>query len=155
MSIADLRKTQDCVLMGRRDCARIAVPRHRPGSRGMIFAELPLLDFVAATSVGRVGSEILLDVDVVGAPLADGVCPLFLPIRVADKPRLREGVVPNLGIVSAYNDMLSAHQPYERFPAVIRDEAHALGVFGPEGRGLCAAAGVRSMTRPRTTSSPS
>jgi hypothetical protein len=26
MSIADLRKTQDCVLMGRRDCARIASP---------------------------------------------------------------------------------------------------------------------------------
>jgi hypothetical protein len=25
MSIADLRKTQDCVLMGRRDCARITV----------------------------------------------------------------------------------------------------------------------------------
>jgi hypothetical protein len=27
MSIADLRKTQDCVLMGRRDCARIDVPQ--------------------------------------------------------------------------------------------------------------------------------
>jgi hypothetical protein len=27
MSIADLRKTQDCVLMGRRDCARISTPR--------------------------------------------------------------------------------------------------------------------------------
>jgi hypothetical protein len=26
MSIADLRKTQDCVLMGRRDCVRISVP---------------------------------------------------------------------------------------------------------------------------------
>jgi hypothetical protein len=26
MSIADLRKTQDCALMGRRDCARIASP---------------------------------------------------------------------------------------------------------------------------------
>ena len=26
MNIADLRKTQDCVLMGRRDCARIATP---------------------------------------------------------------------------------------------------------------------------------
>lgn len=26
VSIADLRKTQDCVLMGRRDCARIASP---------------------------------------------------------------------------------------------------------------------------------
>ena len=27
MSIADLRKTQDCVLMGRRDCAIISTPR--------------------------------------------------------------------------------------------------------------------------------
>ena len=27
MSIADLRKTQDCVLMGRRDCVRISTPR--------------------------------------------------------------------------------------------------------------------------------
>jgi len=27
MSIADLRKTQDCVLVGRRDCAHIASPR--------------------------------------------------------------------------------------------------------------------------------
>ena len=26
MSIADLRKTQDCVLMGRRDCARVSTP---------------------------------------------------------------------------------------------------------------------------------
>jgi hypothetical protein len=28
MSIADLRKTQDCILMGRRDCARISVPQN-------------------------------------------------------------------------------------------------------------------------------
>ena len=27
VSIADLRKTQDCVLMGRRDCAQISTPR--------------------------------------------------------------------------------------------------------------------------------
>jgi hypothetical protein len=27
ISIADLRKTQDCVLMGRRDCAQISTPR--------------------------------------------------------------------------------------------------------------------------------
>ncbi len=35
---------------------------------------------------------------------------------------------PNLGIVTAYNEMLSAHQPYERFPGLIRQaarEAHA------------------------------
>ncbi|HUL63021.1 MAG TPA: phosphogluconate dehydratase, partial [Burkholderiaceae bacterium] len=33
-----------------------------------------------------------------------------------DKFVLREARKPNIGIVSAYNDMLSAHQPFERFP---------------------------------------
>ncbi|MBE7416376.1 MAG: phosphogluconate dehydratase [Ideonella sp.] len=43
---------------------------------------------------------------------------------------------PNLGIVTAYNDMLSAHQPYERFPAVIRDEARALGATAQVAGGV-------------------
>ena len=30
---------------------------------------------------------------------------------------------PNLAVVTSYNDMLSAHQPYEGYPALIRDEA--------------------------------
>ncbi len=34
---------------------------------------------------------------------------------------------PHLAIVSAYNDMLSAHQPYEHYPAWLRDEAHRAG----------------------------
>ncbi len=34
---------------------------------------------------------------------------------------------PNLGIVTAYNDVLSAHRPYEDYPAVIRDEARRGG----------------------------
>ncbi len=34
---------------------------------------------------------------------------------------------PNLAIVTAYNDLLSAHQPYESYPALIRDEAHRRG----------------------------
>ncbi|UYG01229.1 MULTISPECIES: phosphogluconate dehydratase [unclassified Halomonas] len=33
----------------------------------------------------------------------------------------------NLGIISAYNDMLSAHQPFETFPATIRQAAGAMG----------------------------
>jgi phosphogluconate dehydratase len=33
----------------------------------------------------------------------------------------------NLGIVTAYNDMLSAHQPYERFPDLIRKAAREAG----------------------------
>lgn len=36
------------------------------------------------------------------------------------KPLLAEGRVPNIGIVTAYNDMLSAHQPFEVFPARIK-----------------------------------
>ncbi len=34
---------------------------------------------------------------------------------------------PNIGIITAYNDVLSAHQPFEGFPAIIRDEAHRHG----------------------------
>jgi phosphogluconate dehydratase len=44
-----------------------------------------------------------------------------------DKEALREGGGPNLAIVTAYNDMLSAHQPYERFPELIREAARAAG----------------------------
>ena len=33
---------------------------------------------------------------------------------VTDKAALRNVIAPNIGIVTAYNDMLSAHQPYER-----------------------------------------
>jgi len=34
---------------------------------------------------------------------------------------------PNIGIVTAYNDMLSAHQPFERYPDIIREAARAAG----------------------------
>ena len=34
---------------------------------------------------------------------------------------------PNLGIITAYNDMLSAHQPYEHYPELLRQLAEAMG----------------------------
>ncbi len=40
-----------------------------------------------------------------------------------DKPALKSAAQPNLGIVTSYNDMLSAHQPFETYPALIRDAA--------------------------------
>jgi phosphogluconate dehydratase len=47
----------------------------------------------------------------------------FAGLPQHDKIRIVVERAPNIGIVSAYNDMLSAHQPYEHFPEVIRDEA--------------------------------
>ena len=44
-----------------------------------------------------------------------------------DKAELATGSAGNLGIVTAYNDMLSAHQPYERYPELIRQAARAVG----------------------------
>jgi len=43
------------------------------------------------------------------------------------KLRLREAARPNLAIVSAYNDMLSAHQPLQAYPAWIKEEALGVG----------------------------
>jgi len=53
-----------------------------------------------------------------------------------DRTKLREGVVPNLGIVNAYNDMLSAHQPFEDYPARIRAAARALGATAQVAGGV-------------------
>ena len=44
-----------------------------------------------------------------------------------DKAMLRDGQAGNIGILTAYNDMLSAHQPYERFPELIREAARKAG----------------------------
>ena len=44
----------------------------------------------------------------------------FAAFPVNDKLALRQDKQPSIAIVSAYNDMLSAHQPFERFPPIIR-----------------------------------
>ncbi|WP_372603552.1 phosphogluconate dehydratase [Actibacterium sp.] len=44
-----------------------------------------------------------------------------------DKAALAQGRAPNIGIITAYNDMLSAHQPFEHFPNLIRVTARAAG----------------------------
>ncbi len=46
---------------------------------------------------------------------------------LTDKTALAGNIAPNIGIVSAYNDMLSAHQPFERFPALIKEAAASSG----------------------------
>ena len=51
----------------------------------------------------------------------------FAALPGSDKLRIVAERAPHIGIVTAYNDMLSAHQPYESFPALIRDEARKLG----------------------------
>ena len=51
----------------------------------------------------------------------------FAAEPAADKLVLREARAPNIGIVSAYNDMLSAHQPLARFPELIKRAAREAG----------------------------
>ena len=45
----------------------------------------------------------------------------------ADKTRQTGSAAGNIGIVTAYNDMLSAHQPFEGYPALIREAARQAG----------------------------
>ncbi len=44
-----------------------------------------------------------------------------------DRLRVVAERAPNLAVVTAYNDMLSAHQPYESYPSLIRDQARRRG----------------------------
>jgi phosphogluconate dehydratase len=50
----------------------------------------------------------------------------FAAVPLGDKLSIR-GRAPNIGIVTSYNDMLSAHQPFKDYPDVIKDTARKSG----------------------------
>jgi phosphogluconate dehydratase len=45
----------------------------------------------------------------------------FAGCGLHEKNELRGETTPNIGIITAYNDMLSAHKPFEHYPQQIRD----------------------------------
>ena len=49
------------------------------------------------------------------------------PARRPTRRSLAGDRVPNLGIVTSYNDMLSAHQPFETYPQLIKQAAREAG----------------------------
>ncbi|OWV84892.1 phosphogluconate dehydratase [Rhizobium sp. R693] len=51
----------------------------------------------------------------------------FAVCSPSEKEALAGDRVPNLGIITSYNDMLSAHQPFENYPAIIREAAAEAG----------------------------
>lgn len=53
-----------------------------------------------------------------------------------DKPAIRSGKAMNIGIVTAYNDMLSAHQPYGRYPEQIKIFAREVGATAQVAGGV-------------------
>jgi phosphogluconate dehydratase len=53
-----------------------------------------------------------------------------------DKDRIRTIAGPNIGIVTAYNDMLSAHQPYARFPEQMKIFAREVGATAQVAGGV-------------------
>jgi len=54
----------------------------------------------------------------------------------ADQSSLKRGRGANIGVVTAYNDMLSAHQPFERYPEVIRAAAREAGATAQVAGGV-------------------
>jgi phosphogluconate dehydratase len=62
----------------------------------------------------------------------------FAALPANDKLRVVAAKAPHIGIVTAYNDMLSAHQPYEGYPALIREHARSLGATVQVAGGVAA-----------------
>ncbi len=53
-----------------------------------------------------------------------------------DKLRVVAAKAPNIGIVNAYNDMLSAHAPLQHYPDLIKDEARKQGATAQVAGGV-------------------
>jgi phosphogluconate dehydratase len=60
----------------------------------------------------------------------------FAAFPASDKLKLREQKQPSVAIVSSYNDMLSAHQPFEYFPKVIKDAVREIGAVAQFAGGV-------------------
>jgi phosphogluconate dehydratase len=60
----------------------------------------------------------------------------FAACPAHDKQALLGGNWPNIAIVTAYNDMLSAHQPYQRYPDLIREAARQCGATAQVAGGV-------------------
>jgi phosphogluconate dehydratase len=60
----------------------------------------------------------------------------FAAFPANDKLKLREQKATSVAIVSSYNDMLSAHQPYEYFPKVIKDAVREIGAVAQFAGGV-------------------
>jgi phosphogluconate dehydratase len=60
----------------------------------------------------------------------------FAASEQGDKAALRQLQWPNIAIVSAYNDMLSAHQPFERYPSLIKRAAREAGAVAQFAGGV-------------------
>ena len=60
----------------------------------------------------------------------------FAALPANEKLKVVAERVPNLGIVTSYNDMLSAHAPYAGFPDILKDEARRLGATAQVAGGV-------------------
>ncbi|MGZ5202700.1 MAG: phosphogluconate dehydratase, partial [Telluria sp.] len=60
----------------------------------------------------------------------------FAAFPANDKLKLREQKQPSVAIVSSYNDMLSAHHPFEYFPRVIKDAVREIGAVAQFAGGV-------------------
>jgi len=60
----------------------------------------------------------------------------FAAMPANDKLKIVAEKAPNIGIVTAYNEMLSAHQPYGTYPDIIKDEANKFGATAQVAGGV-------------------
>ncbi|HEY0853507.1 MAG TPA: phosphogluconate dehydratase [Devosia sp.] len=60
----------------------------------------------------------------------------FAACAPADKAKLAGNKALNLGIVTSYNDMLSAHQPYQFYPDIIKEAANSIGATAQVAGGV-------------------
>ncbi|SQB29666.1 phosphogluconate dehydratase [Citrobacter koseri] len=60
----------------------------------------------------------------------------FAACQPDDKASLKSMLRNNIGIITSYNDMLSAHQPYEHYPEIIRKALHSANAVGQVAGGV-------------------
>jgi phosphogluconate dehydratase len=85
----------------------------------------------------KVDQMLAMDTGVNGGCMSCGnIAHAFAASSDLDKTRQIDKARSNIAIVTAYNDMLSAHQPYQDYPKKIRDKARSLGATAQVASGV-------------------
>ena len=112
------------------------VQERSASSRAAYLADIEVMDAAADSDRGAIGCSNMAHVAAAGGQDKDALLFGQGGQTGGQAGGQKSTPKPNIAIITAYNDMLSAHQPFENYPALIRASAREVGATAQVAGGV-------------------
>ena len=112
------------------------VQERSASSRAAYLADIDSMDAAADSDRAAIGCSNMAHVAAAGGQDKDALLGHEAGGQEAGQAGQGDAPKPNIAIITAYNDMLSAHQPFENYPALIRASAREVGATAQVAGGV-------------------